>query len=130
MTERAIAAISDSDFAHVTDGPSAAAAIADLIHAISGAATRAEAGEMIGLAGLDGTIEKLCGKVASLPAGARGSCKLPMLALIDEFDRLARVMRAELERVGGQIKGVSDQRRAAAAYGKPKTGPVSGGGAR
>lgn len=127
MTDNAFATIGGSGFADVTDGETAAVALEKMTCLVTGACARVEAGSVIDLDGLDGAIATLCARITALAPEARQSCRRPMIALVDEFDRLARCMRNQLDQVGGQLRGLTDQRRAAAAYAKPKPPSTSGG---
>lgn len=119
MTDAAFAAIEGQQFEDVTTAEAAHAALDRMTCLVTGACARVEAGEVIDLAGLDSAIETLCARITALPGEHVKTCRRPMIALIDEFDRLARTMRHQLEQVGGQLRGLSDQRKAAAAYAKP-----------
>lgn len=84
---------------------------------LTAAQTLVAGGSSIDLTGLDAVVEALCLDVRGLPQANRQACKEPLIVLIDEFDRLTKLLAAQREVLQGQLKGLSDRQRAASAYG-------------
>ncbi len=85
--------------------------------AVQAAQTLLRQGSLIDLSGLEKFVEDLCGSVARLPGEQGGTIKPALIKLIDELNDLAEIITAERDSLSGEMKTLSDSKRAASAYG-------------
>jgi hypothetical protein len=85
--------------------------------AVQAAQTLLSQGSLIDLSGLEKFVEGLCGSIARLPNEQGGAIKPALVKLIDELNDLAEVITAERDSVSGEMKTLSDSKRATSAYG-------------
>lgn len=85
--------------------------------AVEAARTLLTQGSLIDLTGLEKFVENLCGSVAELSGEQGGAVKPALVKLIDDLNGLADVITAERDNIAGEMKTLSDSKRAASAYG-------------
>ena len=85
--------------------------------AVQSARTLLSQGRLIDLSGLEKFVENLCGSVAELSSSQSGTIKPALVKLIDELNGLAESITTERDNISGEIKTLSDNKRAASAYG-------------
>ena len=98
------------------------AGITEAGSAVQAARTLLSQGSLIDLSGLEVFVQDLCGSVEELPENQGGVLKPDLIKLIDDLNGLADVITAERDSVAGEMKTLSDSKRAASAYG---SGPDS-----
>lgn len=89
--------------------------VASMINAFRAAAT---GGDIIDLSGIDQRVETLCANILSKRAEPRDRLKSPLLALIDDLNRLVEALQAQQNEAAENVKSVSSRHRAVSAYGK------------
>ena len=76
----------------------------------------AAAGQTIDLSPLETRVETLCQAVEALPAQQARRLRVNLLALLEDFDQLAKVLKANLGQLTEQLGAATERRRAALAY--------------
>ena len=84
---------------------------------LSGARDQLAAGGNVELSALESQVERICGMLAALPRELALSFKTPMIALIDDLDRLSADLTVHHAELSRQLKGLADHRQATTAYG-------------
>ncbi|NQU72141.1 MAG: hypothetical protein HQ514_16430 [Rhodospirillales bacterium] len=92
--------------------------------AVQAARTLLSQGSLVDLSGLEKFVENLCGSVAELSSSQSGTIKPALVKLIDELNGLAEVIVIERDSISGEMKTLSDNKRAASAYGSSVSSPV------
>lgn len=77
-----------------------------------------EAGMVVDLAGLDRSVEEICGTIERLPAAERPALKDALVCLLDELNALVAALETQQREISDSLKGISSRQRAVAAYGK------------
>lgn len=85
--------------------------------AVQAARTLLSQGSLVDLSGLEKFVEELCGSVAELSSSQGGTIKSALVKLIDELNGLAESITTERDNISGEMKTLSDNKRAASAYG-------------
>jgi hypothetical protein len=70
------------------------------------------------LAPLEDSIEDLCGRIEQLPAAEGRAVQTRLLALVDDFGRLAESIEQKMEVLKGQMGDAAGRRLAVDAYSK------------
>ena len=86
----------------------------------------AGAGNSVDLSGLDKLVETLCATIVTLPAAERNPLKSSLLALIDDLNRLVKILETQQHDASDGLKGVSSRHRAVSAYGKGSDANATG----
>ena len=76
----------------------------------------ASAGNSIDLAPLEARVEILCQTVEDLPAEQARQLRVSLLALLEDFDLLAKQLKTNLVQLTEQLGAATERRRAALAY--------------
>ena len=74
-------------------------------------------GGLIDLSELEKFIKNLCGSVAILPKGQGSKIKIELVKLIDNLNELASLITAQRDSLSGELKSLTDNKRAVSAYG-------------
>ncbi|MEE9139576.1 MAG: hypothetical protein V3U18_02245 [Alphaproteobacteria bacterium] len=73
-------------------------------------------GTLVDLAGLEGEVNDVCGKITELPPEDGGTLKSSLVSLAGDLDLLTEELKAAHEKVAGEIEGTSARQQAAKAY--------------
>lgn len=93
------------------------AGITEAGSAVQAARTLLSQGSLIDLSGLEIFVQDLCGSVEQLSGNQGSALKPDLIKLIDDLNGLADIIMAERDSVAGEMKTLSDSKRAASAYG-------------
>ncbi len=85
---------------------------------IARAEAELRAERLVDLASLQGRVEALCGRIERLPAPDGRAVQPQLLALVDDFDRLARSIETKMNGLKEEMGEASRRRRAVSAYSK------------
>lgn len=94
---------------------------------VTSARTMVAEGQILRLDGLEAAVADLCASIGKLPAESQKDCKPGLVKLIDEFDKLSDALRRQQAELGTALKGVSQRKRAATAYGTAPGGKATDG---
>lgn len=98
----------------------AQADISQELRAIGGFILRAkveiEAGQVMDLSPLEGRINELCENIEKLHGDDGRSLQAPLLALIDDFNHIGKLIEEKLEELKTELSGTNQRTRAASAY--------------
>lgn len=72
--------------------------------------------------GFEARVDVMCAALGRLPRGTAHSFRSPLIAFIDELDKLTTEMRARHEELRHEISDVTGRERATAAYGRTQSG--------
>jgi len=89
--------------------------VASMINAFRAAAT---GGDIVDLSGIDQRVETLCSNISLRRTEARDRLKSPLLALIDDLNRLVETLEVQQNEASETVKSISSRHRAVSAYGK------------
>jgi len=84
---------------------------------VRAAQTMLSQGSLVDLSELEKFIKNLCGSVSSLPKGQGKEIKTELVKLIDNLNELASLITAQRDTLSGELKSLSDSKRAVSAYG-------------
>jgi hypothetical protein len=101
-----------------------------LVHAARDSLAR---GEAVALAGLEERVASSCRALAGLPRARARSFEAPLIALIDELEKLSRSLSERHQTLKSEMESLGRRRRAATAYangGRSKNGPANRAGGR
>ena len=82
-----------------------------------------KAGDDIDLAGLEHEIADICKELATLPVALRKTCENDLVSLMADLDLMERQIRAEQDKLAGEIGEVSRRKQATNAYNADRNKP-------
>ncbi|HEX7006159.1 MAG TPA: hypothetical protein VF274_03410 [Alphaproteobacteria bacterium] len=97
--------------------------LASLTSSVDIARRRADGGDIVELRDLDRAVAEICTAVARLPLHERAGLRPPLMALIDELDKLAATLKRQHGLISESLRAQSSHHQAALAYGKAPSGP-------
>ena len=84
---------------------------------------RVDGGDVVELLDLDRAVGEICSAVGRLPLEQRAGLKPPMVALIDELDKLSATLKHQHSQLTESLRAHSTHQQASDAYGKTPIGP-------
>jgi hypothetical protein len=84
---------------------------------------RVDGGDMVELRDLDRAVADICTAVGELPMGERAGLKPPLVALIDELDKLQATLKQQHSQLAENLRAHSTHNQATRAYGKTPNAP-------
>ena len=72
--------------------------------------------------GSEARIDTMCAALGRLPQETARTYRSPLIAFIDELDKLTTELRTRHQEMRGEISGLAGRQRATAAYGRTQTG--------
>jgi hypothetical protein len=84
---------------------------------------RVDGGDMVELRDLDRAVAEICDAVGHLPVDQRPGLKPPLVALIDELDKLSATIKQQHHQLAESLRAHSTHHQATQAYGKAPNGP-------
>lgn len=97
--------------------------LSSLAASVDIARRRVDGGEVVELRDLDRAVAEICTAVGRLPLQDRAGLKPPVMALIDELDKLAATLKQQHGQISESLRTHSSHHQAARAYGKAPGGP-------
>ena len=97
--------------------------LSSLAGAVDIARRRVDGGDVVELRDLDSAVAEICTAVARLPVPERAGLKPPLVALIDELDKLSATLRQQHSQLAESLRAQSSHNQAARAYGSAPAGP-------
>lgn len=79
-----------------------------------------ESGGHVDLAGLEREVDEICTALATLPDGTASGLKPPLVALVDDLEKLTDTLSAAHKKLAGDVGALGARRRASKAYGQPQ----------
>lgn len=96
--------------------------LASLTASVDIARRRVDGGEVVALLDLDRAVAEICAAVGDLPLAERAGLKPPMVALIDELDKLSATLKYQHSQLAENLRAHSTHQHASNAYGKTPVG--------
>lgn len=96
--------------------------LAALTASVDIARRRVDGGDVVELLDLDRAVAEICTAVGDLPLDQRAGLKPPMVALIDELDKLSATLKFQHNQLAESLRAQSTHQQASDAYGKTPAG--------
>jgi hypothetical protein len=97
--------------------------LSSLATSVDIARRRIDGGDIVELRDLDRAVADVCTAVARLPLHERAGLKPPVMALIDELDKLSATLKQQHSQISESLRAHSSHHQAVRAYGKAPSGP-------
>jgi hypothetical protein len=97
--------------------------LSSLASSVGIARHRIDGGEVVELRDLDSAAAEICTAVDGLPVNERAGLKPPLMALIDELDKLSTSLKTQHSQLAESLRAHSTHDQATRAYCKAPIGP-------